>query len=150
MDIKFGLKHLSSACFLKHEAIFAQVAPDPWVVLEEEGNVSGFLSSLAHSILSQGKKGSELCLPERSIMLQFLHTDAVLEYWQSAFEPKMPVIPFEGYGLDKAPCEDGQHFTDDMTTDKIVLLSFGQRLRRPHREDSDSNMRLRFQQGGWP
>lgn len=49
---------LGSACFFKHDVAFAKGAPNPWNILEKDGNVSNLLSCFARSILlPQGGEG---------------------------------------------------------------------------------------------
>ena len=85
--------------------------------------MSGVLSSIAQSIFGV-KDGncSNLFLPGRSMESQLLRADAVLEYWQAAFEPTMPELCFEGRGWGKAPQSNGQQSTGDMSNENIVLL----------------------------
>lgn len=68
VDINAELEILSSACF-KHEVIFAQMAPNPLGV-EKEHDVLGSFSTIARSVFCIKKsKSSELCLPERIMVL---------------------------------------------------------------------------------
>lgn len=99
VDINAGLKLLGFAYISKHEAAFAQVANNPLVVLKKEDqNLSGCLCSIAQgSFDNKDWKCSNLCLPEQSMELQLLRADAVLKYWQAAFELKtMPELCCEG------------------------------------------------------
>jgi len=123
VNINAGLKLLGSAYFFKHEAAFSTVTSNPLDVWEKEkGNLSGFLSSIARGIFGvKDGKCSNLFLPERSMELQLLRADAVLEYWQAAFEPTMPELCFEGRGWGKAPQSNGQQSTCDMNKENIVL-----------------------------
>lgn len=63
VDVNAGLQLLDSVIFSKCEGIAAQVAPDPWVVLEKGNNVSGFLPSVSQGIFYlEGRRGSGLYL----------------------------------------------------------------------------------------
>lgn len=55
------------------------------------------LRSLKHAL---PQRGYYKCLPQRSAAcsLQLLGADAVLEYWQAVFHPKLPAVCFEGRG----------------------------------------------------
>lgn len=55
------------------------------------------------------------------MVLRLLRGDAILEYWQGVFEPKITVIRSEGRGWGKAPHKDGQQPTGEINKDSIGL-----------------------------
>lgn len=70
LDVDSGRTLLGAVYFFRNDADLSPLAPNPLVVFNKGQSVSDFLSPKAQIIFClKGRKGSNLCLPKRSMML---------------------------------------------------------------------------------